>query len=315
MVLDGLGGGPPDLVIGGGQDLAQLGAGDGAADRDVHVRRQTALRLDGGEVLDVIADKAAQVLDEPVEQRGEVQRIAGGPGVVVDGGSGWCSVAGHPAVGRAGQRDEQRRAEDVAVRGGVGLADRAVADLAARQRRGIMPPPGRAVTARPGGEHRTAHPDLGDLLVQRPDLLVQAGGVQARGGEGVPVGLRLGAVGDQVPLGIVRRVRLDHWFVFQVPALPALGRPERLGAFGARRADGGEGVPAWYEHLLDPACRHLGAAELDRPQARPVLGGQVLDDVAGQRHREPLRAGPPALPRLGHSPPPGSSSALSQSAA
>ena len=302
-------------MIGGGQDLAQLGAGDGAADRDVHVRGETALRLDGREVLEVIADEAAQVLDEPVEQRGEVQRIAGGPGVVVGAGIGWCPVAGHPAVGRAGQRDEQRRAEDLAVRGGVGLADRAVADLAAGKRRGIVPPPGRAVTARPGGEHRTAHPGLGDLLVQGPDLLVQVGGVQARGGEGVPVGLRLGAVGDPLPLVIGRRVRLDHGFVVQVPALPALGRPECLRALGARRADRGEGVPAWHEHLLDPACRHVGAAELDRPQARPVLGGQVLDDVPGQRHREPLGAGPPALPRLGHSSPPASSSALSQAAA
>jgi len=64
-------------VVGRGDDLAELGAGDGAADRDVHVRGEPPLWFDGGEVLDVVAGEAAQVLDEPVEQRGEVQRVAG----------------------------------------------------------------------------------------------------------------------------------------------------------------------------------------------------------------------------------------------
>lgn len=273
------------------------------------------MRLDSGEVLHVITAEAAQVLDEPVEQRSEVQRVPGGPRVVVGTGVDWRPVAGHPAVGRAGQRDEQGRAEDLAVRSSVGLADRAVADLTAGKRRDIVPPPGGAVTARLGVEHRAAHPGVGDLLVQLADLLVQVGCVHARGGEGIPVGLRLSTVGDPLPLLIGRRVRLDHWFVFEVPALPALGRPECLRALGARRADRGEGVPAWHEHLLDPACRYVGAAELERPEARPVLGGQVLDDVPGQRHREPLGACPAALSRLGHQSPPGSSSVLSQAAA
>ena len=52
-----------------------------------HVRGEPALGFDGGEILQVVADEAAQVLDEPVEQRGEVQRIAGGAGVVVGAGS------------------------------------------------------------------------------------------------------------------------------------------------------------------------------------------------------------------------------------
>jgi hypothetical protein len=38
VVLDLGGRWPPDLVVGGGEDLAQLGAGDGAPDRDVDVR-------------------------------------------------------------------------------------------------------------------------------------------------------------------------------------------------------------------------------------------------------------------------------------
>ena len=50
------------------------------------------LRLDGREVLDVVADEAAQVLHEPVEQRGEVQRVAGRRGVVVGGRVGRRAV-------------------------------------------------------------------------------------------------------------------------------------------------------------------------------------------------------------------------------
>ena len=72
--------GPPDLVIGGSDDLAELGAGDRAADGEVDVRGDAPLWFDGGEILQVIAGVAAQVLDEPVEQRGEVQRVAGGWG-------------------------------------------------------------------------------------------------------------------------------------------------------------------------------------------------------------------------------------------
>ncbi len=40
------------------------------------VRGEPPLRLDDREILQVIADEAAQVLDEPVEQRGVVQSIA-----------------------------------------------------------------------------------------------------------------------------------------------------------------------------------------------------------------------------------------------
>ncbi len=93
VVHDPIGRGPPDLVVGRGDDLPQLGAGDGAADRDVDVRGEAFLGFDGGEVLEVVAEEAAQVLDEPVEQRGEVQRVAGGPLVVVAVGVGRGAVA------------------------------------------------------------------------------------------------------------------------------------------------------------------------------------------------------------------------------
>jgi len=55
------------------------------------------LGFDGGEVLQVIADQAAQVLDEPVEQRGEVQRVPGSVTIIVGVRVGGCSVLADPA--------------------------------------------------------------------------------------------------------------------------------------------------------------------------------------------------------------------------
>ena len=90
--------GPPDLVVGGGEHPAQLGAGDGAADGEVDVRGQAALGFDSGEVLHVVAEVAAQVLNEPVEQRGERQCVPRGPVIVVGAGVGGCSVLVDPTV-------------------------------------------------------------------------------------------------------------------------------------------------------------------------------------------------------------------------
>ena len=101
--------------------------------------------------------------------------------------------------------------------------------------------------------------------------------------------LGLGAVRDPGALHVVRLVGGDHGLGLQVPALAALGGPQRLGPLGAGRADGGEGVPAGDEHLLDLAGVQVGAAELDGADAAAVLGGQVADDIAGQRHGQPLR--------------------------
>ena len=207
-----------------------------------------------------IAAEPAQVLDEPVEQRGEVQRVAGGLGVVVGVRVGGCSVLADPAVGRAGQRDEQRRAEGLAVRRGVGLADRAGADRAAGQRRGVLPAPGGAMAACPGREHGAAHPGVADLLVQLEDPLVQFCGVEAFGGQGVPVGLGLGPVSDMGLLLVVGRVRLDDWLVIQVPAFAALRGAQQPGPFGARWAHRDQGVSAGDEDLLDVAGVDVGAA-------------------------------------------------------
>jgi hypothetical protein len=75
--------GPPDLVVGGGQDAADFGAGDGAAHGDVDVRGEPPLGFDGGEILQVVAKVAAQVLDEPVKQRREGQRVPGRTVIVI----------------------------------------------------------------------------------------------------------------------------------------------------------------------------------------------------------------------------------------
>jgi hypothetical protein len=72
----------------------------------MHVRGEPLLRFNGGEVLHVIAQDPAQILDEPVEQRGEVQRIPGGTLVVVGVGINRCAVLADPAVARAGERDQ-----------------------------------------------------------------------------------------------------------------------------------------------------------------------------------------------------------------
>src|ERR1017187_6092498 len=230
VILDGLGAGPPDLVVGRGDDLAQFGAGDGAADRDVDVRGEPALRFDGGEVLEVVAGEPAQVLDEPVEQCREVQRVPGRLLVVVAVRVDRCAVAGDLAVGRAGQGHEQGRAERRSVRSGVGLADCPGIDRAAGQLGGVLPAPGGPVTARSGGEYVAADPGVRDLLVQLLDLLVVVGGVEAFGGQGVPVGLRLGAIGNLGPLFPGGRVGFDDGFAVQVPAFAALRGPEQLGA-------------------------------------------------------------------------------------
>ena len=52
----------------------------------MEVGGEAALALDGAEVLDLVAGAAAQVLDPPVEQLGEVQGVQGGAAVVVPGG-------------------------------------------------------------------------------------------------------------------------------------------------------------------------------------------------------------------------------------
>ena len=79
-------------MLGDGEHLPRIRAGDRAADGCMDMRCQSALRLDRGEVLQVVAGETAQVMYEAVEQRGEVDRIGPEPGgpVLTCGGSEGC---------------------------------------------------------------------------------------------------------------------------------------------------------------------------------------------------------------------------------
>jgi hypothetical protein len=80
-------GGPPQLVVSGCPHLPDDPAGDGAPHRGVEVGGEAALGLHGGEVLDLIASAAAQVLPEPVHQLREMQRVERGSPIVIRAGS------------------------------------------------------------------------------------------------------------------------------------------------------------------------------------------------------------------------------------
>ena len=68
---------------------------------------ESALWFDGGEVLDVVADEAPQVLYEAVDQLGEVQRVPGRPPIVVAGRVDRSAVLLDPPIGVEGECDEQ----------------------------------------------------------------------------------------------------------------------------------------------------------------------------------------------------------------
>jgi len=75
----------------------------------------------------------------------------------------------------------------------------------------------------------------------------------------------------------------------------------------ARSAQAGQtwarGVAARDEDLAHLAGIQVGTAQLHRADARAVLDGQVADDLAGQRHGQPLD--PSGLDgRFGHRSPP-----------
>jgi hypothetical protein len=109
---------PPDLVVGRRPDLPHDLSRDRASDGRVQVGDQTALGLDGGEVLDVVARTATQVLPEPIHQLRKVQRVEGGPPVVVAVRIDGHALGGNPPVAGQGQGEEHRRA--VGAAGGRG---------------------------------------------------------------------------------------------------------------------------------------------------------------------------------------------------
>ena len=130
----------------------------------------------------------------------------------------------------------------------------------------------------PGREHVTAHPRLGDFLVEFGGQLVQVTGVLPFVGGLVAHGLGLGAFLDPPLLVVGGFVRVDDRLVVQVPAFPALRRPQGPGSFRARWAHRGQGVPARDQDLLHRPGPQIGAPQLHRADAGAVLNGQVPDD-------------------------------------
>jgi hypothetical protein len=104
---------------------------------------QSALGLDGGEVLDVVASTAPQVLPEAVDQLGEVQRVECCPAVVVAVRIDRHALAVDSPV--AGQREgeEHRGPVGLAVGGGEHTADGPVLHRNAWQVRNVSAAPGR----------------------------------------------------------------------------------------------------------------------------------------------------------------------------
>src|SRR5262249_10080717 len=208
-----------------------------------------------------------------VGRGGRVQRVPGGPLVVIGAGIGRGAVIVHLAVAGTGEGDEHRRAESLAIRSGVGFADRVRADLPLGQVGGVLAPAGGPLAARPGSARGdvAAQPRTLDFVVEGGDQLIQLAGVLFAVGGVIPVSLGLGAVLDPHRLHLIRWRRGWNRFGVQVPAFPALGGPELLGSFRARRADAGEGGPARDEHLVYFAGDGVGAAELDRAHAGAVV--------------------------------------------
>ena len=126
---------------------------------------------------------------------------------------------------------------------------------------------------RPVRGYLPADPGPGDLFIEFGDQRVEVGGVLVVVGGLVAGLLGLGAEHDPPLLVVGGRVRGQVGFVLEVPAFPALRGPQGPGPFGAGRADVAEGVPARDEHLLGLAGVQVGAAELDRADARAVLDG------------------------------------------
>jgi hypothetical protein len=88
----------------------------------------------------------------------------------------------------------------------------------------------------------------------------------------------------------IRRGGLVDGLVFEVPAFPALRRPQAPGPFRAAGAHSREDGAAGDEDRLDLSGVDVGAAQLDGPDAPAAGFGEVLDGGCRQRHRQPLRS-------------------------
>ena len=121
----------------------------------------------------------------------------------------------------------------------------------------------------------------GDLFVQVGDERIILRGILTDGLGVVAGSLRLRAFADPHLLNVIRVGAGQVRFVLEMPAFPALLGAQRLGAFGARGADGGEGVPARDHDLLNLAGVQVGAADLDGTDAPATGDGQVPERPRG----------------------------------
>jgi hypothetical protein len=100
---------PPDLQVGALGDRLDHLPGNRTAQGGVQVRGQAPLWFDAGEVLDLVTGSPAQVLDPPVHELGEVQRIQRRAPVVIPTRVHRDPAAGNDlAVRRQGEGDEHR---------------------------------------------------------------------------------------------------------------------------------------------------------------------------------------------------------------
>jgi len=251
------------------------------------VRGEPALGFDRGEVLDVPADEAAQVLHEPVDQPGEVDRVAGGAAVVVPVRVDRRPIRADRPVRAEGRRDEEGRAEPL----GVDPAHGPGVDSAARQLGDVLPPPcGADAAGSRAGSDPAADAGVGGQLVELVDDRVDLARVLT-GVLGVDPGpFKVGPHGGELALLAGGGLGLEDGFGVEVPALPALGDAEPAGAFGAGRAFGGEGGAAGDVDDLGLAGGEVDAADGDGADADAVVDGGGADDVAGEWHQRPLHA-------------------------
>ncbi len=237
-----------------------------------------------------MADEAAQVLDEPVDQLGEVEGVPCGPAVVVGGRVDGGAVGADASVRGQGEGQEQRGAEGPAVGRGVRLAECAVLDRAAGQVAGVLPASGGADPAggRGGGEGAA---DAG-LVEFGVDLDEQRGEFVGLRSGGLGVGL--GQVGPQFGEVLLRGgggVGFEDGFLGEVPAFAALGGAQAALAFGAAGAEARAGGTAGDVDELGVAGGGVGAAQSHRPDADAVFLGDLAEHGTGQGHPGPFRVG------------------------
>ena len=227
-----------------------------------------------------------------------MDRVPGRPGVVIRSRVGRGAVVADPAVTVTGQGEEHRGPVALPVRRGVHPAGGTRGDLAGGQRGGVLAAPGGPgpagalpVAAAVAGGNFAADPGPGDLGIELADQFVIAGGVLPGGRGGVAAQLSLGAHGQPELLQLIGRGRAQVRLVLQVPALPALHRPQRLRPLRTRRADAGQSRPARHHQRRGLSRLGVSATQLHRPQTPAASLGDLPDRVTSQRVGGTIGAG------------------------